>query len=136
MNNRQFKIDGRYTAILTLKTIACYLICILIIICVLKHAEPLVFIGESFPALLIIYILRVYPIPRKITVNDSYISFVEDTLFNRCEIKLTDIVNVESKDKPYNTLAFSTKSGKIYKIHPKDLKGLEEIIMSGRNNLL
>lgn len=126
----KFKIDRRFIASQTFKAIAGYLIGLLIVLWFLDIKEPLDFIVISLVAGILVYFMSVFP--RKIIVIDGIMSFVEKYGWERCRVKLTDITDMETEHKLYNTVILMTRSGKKYILHPKDAMALKDAVFSGK----
>lgn len=122
----KFTIDIRYTIILTLKVIAGYVIGNLLGIILFDSKDPLDLLMPTFFAALFVYFLFFFP--RRIIVKDNVVYFVEKYGYERIGIHLNDIIKTEQNVKYYNTLTIYTKSDRIYKLHPKDIDKLNNIL--------
>jgi len=126
----KFKIDTRFIAIQTLKAIAGFIIGLLLVLVFLDIREPIDFAITSFAACIVVYFVNIFP--RNIIVMGGIISFVEKYGLKRCNVKLSDIINVETSYKFYNTVMLTTRSGKKYRLHPKDTQTLKDTIFPGK----
>lgn len=124
----KFKIDRRYIAIQLLLAIGGYILGVLIVLKYLDLKAPMDFVGTSLFAGIILYFAFFFP--RSILIKDRTLSFVEKNGLERTKVNLADITQIDSSCKPYNTLVIITKSDKTYKLHPKDVQGLEKVIRS------
>lgn len=124
----KFKIDKRYIAIQSLLAIVGYMLGVFIVLKYLDLRTPLEFVGSSLVAGITIFFVLFYP--RNILIKDGSISFVKRNSFERTEVNLATISEVERSYKFYNTLTIITRAGKIYKLYPEDAQGLENVINS------
>lgn len=124
----KFKIDKRYIAIQSLLAIVGYILGVFIVLKYLDLRTPLEFVGTSLVAGITIFFVLFYP--RNILIKDGSISFVKRNSFERTEVNLANISQVERSYKFYNTLTIFTKEGRMYKLYPEDAQGLENVINS------
>ena len=124
----KFKIDKRYIAIQSLLAIVGYMLGVCIVLKCLDLRTPLEFVGSSLVAGITIFFALFYP--RNILIKDGRISFVKRNSFERTEVNIADISQVERSYKFYNTLTIITKDGRMYKLYPEDAQELENVINS------
>lgn len=122
----KFKTDGRYTAIQLLEVIGCYILGVMAVLFLLNNDDPIGFIGSSSAALLFVYFLCFFP--RSIQVGEGMISFKKEYGYQRVNLCLSDIVDVQTDTKYYNTVTIVTRNREVYRLHPRDIESLKELI--------
>jgi hypothetical protein len=122
----KFTIDRRYIAIQILKVIVYYLIGVFIVLYFFKPKDQFGFVISSLFACTAIYLVLNFP--RKISVSNEMISFSRVNCYDKTEVPISDIIEVEVDFNLYNTLTFHTKSGSIYRIHPHEIHSLQKIL--------
>lgn len=122
----KFTIDRRYIAIQILKVIVYYLIGVFIVLYFFKPKDQFGFVISSLFACTTIYLVLNFP--RKISVSNEMISFSRVNSFDKTEVPISDVIEVEVDFNLYNTLTFLTKSGSRYRIHPREIHSLQKIL--------
>lgn len=122
----KFTIDRRFVAVQILKVIVYYLIGVVIVLYFLKPKDQFGFLISSLFACTAIYLVLNFP--RKICVSNGMISFSRVNSYDKTEVPISDIIEVEVDFNLYNTLTFHTKSGSIYRIHPHEIHTLQKIL--------
>jgi hypothetical protein len=122
----KFTIDRRYIAIQILKVIVYYLIGVFIVLYFFKPKDQFGFVISSLFACTAIYLGLNFP--RKISVSNEMISFSRVNCYDKTEVPISDIIEVEVDFNLYNTLTFHTKSGSRYRIHPREIHSLQKIL--------
>ena len=119
-NDMKFKTDRRYIALQFLECVASAGLGYIIVLCFDPQAT-LRFFGGGLLAMILVYI-GVY-FPKYILVNDRTVSFKRFFKFEK-SVRIADITEVEISFGFLNTVKITTKSGTVYKLHPRDAEAL------------
>lgn len=127
----KFSIDPRYSLFQTIIWIGTYLITLFLCLKIFHFSDASGFVGNTLVACGAMFLISLFP--RKITLENGILSFKDRNWLETKKVILSDIVNIQTEKKFYNTIKVTTLSGETFRFHPEDMDDLENVILTNHH---